>query len=33
LTEAFKPYSDRRGLYSPNSARAAQPALKVAASR
>ena len=33
LTEAFKPYPDRRGLYSPNSARAAQPALKVAASR
>jgi len=33
LTEAFKPYPDRRGLYSPNSARAAQPALKAAASR
>ena len=33
LTEAFKPYPDRRGLYSPNAARAAQPALKAAASR
>jgi chemotaxis protein methyltransferase CheR len=33
LTEAFKPYPDRRGLYSPNSAQAAQPALKAAASR
>ena len=33
LTEAFKPYPDRRGLYSPNAARSAQPALKAAASR
>ena len=36
LTEAFKPYPDRRGLYIPNgvrSARAGQPALKAVASR
>jgi chemotaxis protein methyltransferase CheR len=35
LTEAFKPYPDRRGLYSPNSARGArgaQPALRAVAS-
>jgi chemotaxis protein methyltransferase CheR len=36
LTEAFRPYPDRRGLYSPNVARGArpgQPALKAVASR
>jgi chemotaxis protein methyltransferase CheR len=36
LTEAFKPYPDRRGLYIPNAARGAragQPALRAVASR
>jgi len=36
LTETFKPYPDRRGLYIPNvarGARAGQPALKAVASR
>ena len=36
LTDAFKPYPDRRGLYIPNvvrGARAAQPALRAVASR
>jgi chemotaxis protein methyltransferase CheR len=36
LTEAFKPYADRRGLYIPNVARglrAGQPALRAVASR
>ena len=36
LTETFKPYPDRRGLYVPNGvrgARAGQPALKAVASR
>jgi chemotaxis protein methyltransferase CheR len=36
LTETFKPYPDRRGLYSPNVARgvrAGQPALRAVASR
>jgi chemotaxis protein methyltransferase CheR len=36
LTEAFKPYPDRRGLYIPNvagRARAGQPALRAVASR
>ena len=36
LTDAFKPYPDRRGLYIPNSARgvrAGQPALRAVASR
>ncbi|MBU6465053.1 MAG: protein-glutamate O-methyltransferase CheR [Bradyrhizobium sp.] len=36
LTEAFKPYPERRGLYIPNvaqAARGAQPALKAVASR
>jgi chemotaxis protein methyltransferase CheR len=41
ITDAFKPYPDRRGLYRPNAARAvrtgvaaaAQPALKLAAAR
>jgi chemotaxis protein methyltransferase CheR len=36
LTEAFKPYPERRGLYSPNvagRARAGQPALRAVASR
>jgi chemotaxis protein methyltransferase CheR len=36
LTEAFKPYPDKRGLYSPDAARglrASQPALKAVASR
>jgi chemotaxis protein methyltransferase CheR len=36
LTEAFKPYPDKRGLYSPNVARSvrpSQPALKAVASR
>ncbi len=36
LTDAFKPYPDRRGLYSPNVARgvrAGQPALRAVASR
>ena len=36
LTEAFRPYPDRRGLYCPNvarGARAGQPALKAVASR
>jgi len=36
LTETFKPYPDRRGLYIPNvagRARAAQPALRAVASR
>jgi chemotaxis protein methyltransferase CheR len=36
LTEAFKPYPDKRGLYSPNTARglrAGQPALRAVASR
>jgi chemotaxis protein methyltransferase CheR len=29
LTEAFRPCPDRRGLYSPNVARGARPALPV----
>ena len=40
VTDAFKPYPDRRGLYQPNLARAArpglgpmQPALKIVAAR
>jgi len=37
ITDAFKPYPDRRGLYRPNPARAARggtmPALKVVAAR
>jgi chemotaxis protein methyltransferase CheR len=36
LTDAFKPYPDRRGLYIPNVARgvrAARPALRAVASR
>ena len=31
ITDAFKPYPERRGLYRPNPARGARPALKMVA--